>query len=298
VEDMLHGTKGDTLRLFASKAAGTGATETPREEVDATVKVSDPLSSPECEPPMPPPCEPPMASTLQEATQQDTIAASSAIDQPVEVRTAEGQLCEEETAAGYAATAPVAAEAVPAPAAPAAPTSSAAPEEAAPVHSAAPECSPSAAAAAAEDAPAPASAAPAAPLDGAAELMAMGFSKAQAQQALDDARGDVELAVTMITSAASTDLHASADSEATPNDQPTVDATRMDHAQVFVSQSISAVRSQVAGPIAAVRSEVAATTTVTASAMATATATATATAAAAAAAVRSEVAGRMQASRP
>jgi len=283
---MLHVTKGDTLRLFASTAAGTGAAEAPR-EVDATVKVSDPLSATEREPPMPPPCESPTPSVLQEATQQDGIATDSqglglTSGQSVEVSTAEGQLREEE--AGYSATTPAAAEAAPAPAAP--PTS-AAPEEAAPVPSAAPQ--------------APAFLAPTAltaALDGAAELMAMGFSKEQAQQALDDARGNVELAVTMLTSAASTDPRASAGTEATPNDQPTVNATRMDHAQVFVSQSISVVRSQVAGPIAAVRSEVAATTTVTATAIATATATATATAAAAASAVRSEVAGRMSASRP
>jgi len=267
------------LRLFASTAAGAGAAQTPQ-EVDATAKVSEPLSAPEREPPMPPPCESPTPSVLQEATQQDGIATDSQ-GQSVEVSTAEGQLREEE--AGYSATAPAAAEAAPASAAP--PTS-AAPEEAAPVPSAA--------------APqAPAFLAPTAltaALDGAAELMAMGFSKEQAQQALDDARGNVELAVTMLTSAASTDPLAG--TEATPNDQPTVNATRMDHAQVFVSQSISVVRSQVAGPIAAVRSEVAATTTGTATAIATATATATATAAAAASAVRSEVAGRMSASRP
>lgn len=73
---------------------------------------------------------------------------------------------------------------------------------------------------------------------GAAELIAMGFSKEQARQAMEDAQGDVEIAATMLSSAACADDIAMCDS---------MNATPLDNAQVLLSTSISKFRTHMSG---------------------------------------------------
>jgi len=77
------------------------------------------------------------------------------------------------------------------------------------------------------------------------ELVAMGFSEEQAAAATEMAKGDVHAAVEYLVTG---ELPAQAR-------QPTKDCTRMDHAQVFVAQSISALRKQACSILGGERAE-------------------------------------------
>jgi len=73
---------------------------------------------------------------------------------------------------------------------------------------------------------------------GAAELTAMGFSEKRAQQAMEDAHGNLEMAAAMLSSAACEDTNTLRDN---------MNATPLDNAQVLFSTSISKFRTQMSG---------------------------------------------------